>query len=84
MRSEIREWEMRSDAAFAVESRAFGRTARVEIAIPCRVRMVGGSKSGSNEARFYRNLVRMADGRFAAPPENTVPKKSETIDEHHP
>ena len=36
--------------------------------------LVGGSKSGTNEARFYRNLVRVADGRFAAHLKTLSPK----------
>lgn len=28
--------------------------------------LVGGSKSGVNEMRFYRDLIRVADARFAA------------------
>ncbi len=28
--------------------------------------LVGGSKSGVNERRFYRDLIRVADARFAA------------------
>jgi hypothetical protein len=28
--------------------------------------LVGGSKSGVNEWQFYRDLIRLADGRFAA------------------
>jgi hypothetical protein len=27
--------------------------------------LVGGSKSGTNEKRFYRELIRIADERFA-------------------
>lgn len=116
-------WDVRYDAAFAVEARAFGRAARVEIAAltillrqwgphlrrphcdtlkgsdftnmkelrftlpdgewriafafdPERraILLVGGSKSGTNEARFYRNLVRVADGRFAAHLKTLSPK----------
>jgi hypothetical protein len=26
--------------------------------------LVGGSKSGTNEKRFYRDLIRVADARF--------------------
>jgi hypothetical protein len=28
--------------------------------------LVGGSKSGVNEKRFYKDLIRVADARFAA------------------
>jgi hypothetical protein len=28
--------------------------------------LVAGSKSGTNERRFYRHLIRTADARFAA------------------
>jgi hypothetical protein len=28
--------------------------------------LVGGNKQGQNQARFYRNLIKMADARFAA------------------
>jgi hypothetical protein len=28
--------------------------------------LVGGSKSGTNEKQFYRDLIRVADARFAA------------------
>jgi len=28
--------------------------------------LVGGSKSGVNERQFYRDLIRVADGRFSA------------------
>jgi hypothetical protein len=27
--------------------------------------LVGGNKQGQNQARFYRNLIKMADARFA-------------------
>jgi hypothetical protein len=30
------------------------------------VLLVGGSKSGTNEKRFYRDLIRVADERFSA------------------
>ena len=30
------------------------------------VLLVGGSKSGTNERRFYRDLIRVADERFTA------------------
>lgn len=36
--------------------------------------LVGGSKSGTNEMRFYRNLVRVADERFAAHLKTLSPK----------
>jgi hypothetical protein len=28
--------------------------------------LVGGNKQGQNQARFYRNLIKLADARFAA------------------
>jgi hypothetical protein len=28
--------------------------------------LAGGNKQGQNQARFYRNLIKMADARFAA------------------
>jgi hypothetical protein len=28
--------------------------------------LVGGNKSGTNERRFYRDLIRVADERFSA------------------
>jgi hypothetical protein len=28
--------------------------------------LVGGNKQGQNQARFYRNLIKMADARFGA------------------
>jgi hypothetical protein len=28
--------------------------------------LVGGNEQGQNQARFYRNLIKMADARFAA------------------
>jgi hypothetical protein len=28
--------------------------------------LVGGNKQGQNQARFYRNLIKMADARFTA------------------
>jgi len=28
--------------------------------------LVGGNKMGANQARFYRDLIRTADARFAA------------------
>jgi hypothetical protein len=36
--------------------------------------LVGGSKSGSSENRFYRNSIRVADARFAAHLETLSPK----------
>jgi hypothetical protein len=28
--------------------------------------LIGGNKQGQNQARFYRNLIKLADARFAA------------------
>lgn len=36
--------------------------------------LVGGSKSGTNEKQFYRDLIRVADGRFDAHLEMLPPK----------
>ena len=32
----------------------------------CAILLVGGSKSGVSEKRFYKDLIRVADARFAA------------------
>jgi hypothetical protein len=32
----------------------------------CAILLVGGSKSGVSENRFYRDLIRVADARFTA------------------
>jgi hypothetical protein len=37
--------------------------------------LVGGSKSGTNEKQFYRDLIRMADERFDAHLSTLTPKK---------
>ena len=39
--------------------------------------LVGGSKSGTNEKRFYRDLIRVADARFAQHLESLTPKSGE-------
>ena len=39
------------------------------------VLLVGGSKSGTNEKRFYRDLIRVADKRFSAHLTPPPPKK---------
>jgi hypothetical protein len=36
--------------------------------------LVGGSKSGTNERQFYRDLIRVADERFAAHLKSLPPK----------
>ena len=36
--------------------------------------LIGGSKSGTNEKQFYRDLIRMADERFNAHLKTLVPK----------
>jgi hypothetical protein len=36
--------------------------------------LVGGSKSGTNEKQFYRDLIRVADERFAAHLQTSPPK----------
>jgi hypothetical protein len=109
------EWDVKFDAAFAVEARGFARPAQIEIAAltgllrrsgpqlrrphcdtlngskhanmkelrftlpdgewriafafdPERqaILLVGGSKSGTNERKFYKDLIRVADDRFSA------------------
>jgi hypothetical protein len=32
----------------------------------CAILLVGGSKSGGGEKKFYRELIRVADARFTA------------------
>ena len=36
--------------------------------------LVGGSKSGTNEKKFYRDLIRVADERFNEHPKTLPPK----------
>ena len=117
------EWNVRYDAAFAVESEEFPKAAQREIAAlaillrrfgpqlrrphcdtlkgskhanmkelrfslpdgewriafafdPERqaILLIGGSKSGTNEKQFYRDLIRVADQRFAAHLKSLPPK----------
>jgi len=109
------EWDVKFDAAFAAEARAFARPVQLEIAalasllrrfgpqlrrphcdtlkgskhanmkelrftLPdgewriafafdperCAILLVGGSKSGVSEKKFYKDLIRAADARFSA------------------
>jgi hypothetical protein len=57
-------WDVRFDPAFATEAKMFSRAAQLEIAALAAILLVGGSKSGTSEKRFYEELIRVADERF--------------------